>query len=143
MRRPALCLIDMHKGCVLMLFVMLFTAALPIAGAETPAMQAKGYTTISAEQAKELMDTEMDYILLDVRTQQEFDEGHLPGAVLLPNEDIVNASPELLPDKEQLILIYCRSGNRSKQASEKLAALGYLNLFEIGGILDWPYEIVK
>lgn len=87
------------------------------------------------------MDEESGYIILDVRRQDEFDSGHIPGAVLLPNESIsATESIPSLPDKDQKILIYCRSGNRSKQAAEKLVGLGYTNIYEFGGINDWPYE---
>ncbi len=101
------------------------------------------YTQIDAQQAKTMMDSEENFILLDVRTQGEFEGGHIPGAQLLPNETIGAAAPEELPDKEQLILIYCRSGNRSKQAAQKLVNLGYTNIYEFGGINSWPYDLVK
>jgi len=99
------------------------------------------YKSISAEEAKEIMDNETQYLILDVRTKEEFDEGHIPEAVLLPNEEIDEDVSEILPDQEQKILVYCRSGNRSKQASDKLSKLGYSNIIEFGGIVDWPYEI--
>ncbi len=99
------------------------------------------YKSISAEEAKEIMDNETKYLILDVRTKEEFDEGHIPEAVLLPNEEIDEDVSEILPDQEQKILVYCRSGNRSKQASDKLSKLGYSNIIEFGGIVDWPYEI--
>ncbi len=99
------------------------------------------YEQITQEQAKELLDSEEDYILLDVRTQLEYDEGHIPGATLLPDYEVSEKAEELLPDKDQLILVYCRSGNRSKSASRTLAELGYTNVKEFGGIRDWPYEI--
>ncbi len=99
------------------------------------------YEQITQEQAKELLDSEEDYVLLDVRTQLEYEEGHIPGAVLLPDYEVSEKAEELLPDKDQLILVYCRSGNRSKSASRALAELGYTNVKEFGGIQDWPYEI--
>lgn len=99
------------------------------------------YEQITQEQAKALLDSEEDYILLDVRTQLEYDEGHIPGAMLLPDYEVSEKAEELLPDKDQLILVYCRSGNRSKSASRALAELGYTNVKEFGGIQDWPYEI--
>ena len=86
------------------------------------------------------MDTREDALVLDVRTEAEYEEAHIPGAVCVPNESIQDTMPEELPDKEQLILVYCRSGNRSKQAAEKLANLGYTNVMEFGGINTWPYE---
>jgi rhodanese-related sulfurtransferase len=91
---------------------------------------------------KTIMEENDDYIIVDVRTFEEYCEGHIPGAINIPNEDIVDTEPELLADKEQMILIYCRSGNRSKQAAEKLANMGYTNLIEFGGIIDWEGEIV-
>ena len=99
------------------------------------------YKQISAEKAMEFMETEKDYIILDVRTQEEYDEKHIPGAVLVPNESIGESEIEELPDKDQMILVYCRSGNRSKQASEKLAKLGYTNVYEFGGINNWTGEV--
>ena len=101
---------------------------------------AVSYTKITAEEAKELMDTETDYIILDVRTEEEYNESHIPGALLLPNETIGTDEISELPDKDQLILIYCRSGNRSAQAAEKLVDLEYTNVYDFGGIIDWPYE---
>jgi rhodanese-related sulfurtransferase len=100
------------------------------------------YESISAKKAKEMMDKESGYIILDVRTQEEYDQGYIPNAVLLPNEAIGTAEIDTLPNKDQLILIYCRSGNRSKQAASKLVDLGYTNVYEFGGIIDWPYDIV-
>ncbi len=100
------------------------------------------YISISQEEAKHLMDTETGYIILDVRRQDEYDAGHIPNAVLLPNETLAETAESVLKDKDQLILVYCRSGNRSKQASQVLADLGYTNVKEFGGILDWQYEIV-
>lgn len=98
------------------------------------------YTHITAETAKEMMDTESGYIILDVRTQEEYDESHIPGALLIPNETIGTDDIPELPDMDQLILVYCRSGNRSQQAASKLVDLGYTNIYEFGGIIDWPYE---
>ena len=99
------------------------------------------YVQISQEEAKELMDSEENYIILDVRTQEEYESGHIAGAICIPNETIKDTEPEELTEKDQLILVYCRSGNRSKKASEKLAAMGYSNVKEFGGINTWPYEI--
>jgi len=89
-----------------------------------------------------MMETESDFIILDVRTQEEYNEGHIANAVLLPNDQIGDKASDVLPDKDQMILIYCRSGNRSGQALEKLAELGYTQLYDFGGIIDWPYEVV-
>lgn len=103
----------------------------------------KSYQKISMEKAMEMMETEKNYIILDVRTEEEYAQAHIPGAICVPNETIrANEIPEL-PQKDQLILVYCRSGNRSKQAAQKLAKLGYTNVMEFGGILDWPGETVS
>ena len=101
------------------------------------------YEQISAADAKALMDSESGYIILDVREQYEYDEGHIPGAILIPYGEIANRAEKELPDKDQLILVYCRSGRRSKIAAEELVKLGYTNVKEFGGIIDWEYEIVK
>ena len=101
------------------------------------------YTCITAQEAKTLMDTEKDYIIIDARTEEEFAEGHIENAVLIPEYEIAERAEKELPDKEQLILVYCRSGRRSKIASDELVKLGYTNVKEFGGIIDWPYEIVK
>ena len=101
------------------------------------------YLNITAEEAKKLMDSEKDRIILDVRSREEFDQGHIPGAILIPNTEIEAKAADLLPDKDQLILVYCRSGRRSKLAAQSLADLGYTNIREFGGILDWPYEVVQ
>ena len=86
------------------------------------------------------MDTEQDYIILDTRTQEEYDEAHIPGAIVIPHDEITDRAEEELPDKDQLLLVYCRSGRRSKLAAESLVKLGYTNIKEFGGIIDWPYE---
>ena len=93
------------------------------------------------DEAITIMDRQTGYIILDVRRADEFAEGHIPGAINIPNESIGTAEISELPDKDQLILVYCRSGNRSKQASKKLVALGYTNIVEFGGIIDWPGDI--
>ncbi len=96
---------------------------------------------ITAAEAKKIMDSEVGYIILDVRTQEEYDESHIPGAILIPNTELEEKAEEELTDKNQLILVYCRSGRRSKMAAEILAELGYTNIREFGGIIDWPYEV--
>lgn len=98
------------------------------------------YKQISAKEAKEIMDSGEEYILLDVRSEEEFAEKHIPGAVLIPHTEIADRAEEELPDKEKNILVYCRSGNRSKIAAQILADLGYTGVFEFGGINSWPYE---
>ena len=101
------------------------------------------YDQISGAEAKALMDSESGYIIIDARTQSEYDEGYIPGAILIPEYEIANRAEKELPDKNQLILVYCRSGRRSKIAAEELVKLGYTNVKEFGGIIDWEYEIVK
>ena len=95
---------------------------------------------INAEQARQMMDTESGYIILDVRTQEEYDEAHIPGAIVIPNTELEARAESELPDKDQMILVYCRSGRRSRLAAEILVELGYTNIYEFGGIIDWPYE---
>ena len=107
----------------------------------TACAQAASYEQITQEEAKQIMDTTNGYILLDTRTQEEYDQSHIPDALLIPHTEIAERAEEELPDKDQLILVYCRSGNRSKQASEVLAELGYTNVKEFGGINTWPYEV--
>ena len=105
-------------------------------------MEQTGYRQIPQETAKQMMTEQTDLILLDVREQDEFDAGHIPGAILIPNESIGDTQPEELPNLNQIILIYCRSGNRSKQAAQKLFDMGYTNIYEFGGIVDWTGEVV-
>ena len=109
----------------------------------TPGSSSSGYRQISMDEAVKMMRDEKDYIILDVRRPDEFAEGHIPGAINIPNEKIGSAEIAELPDKSQLILVYCRSGRRSKEASEKLVKLGYTNIVEFGGILDYKGEIQK
>ena len=104
--------------------------------------EANTYRQITMQEAVEMMEKEENYIILDVRTHEEFAAGHIPGAIVVPNETIGTEEIAQLPDKDQLIMVYCRSGNRSKQASDKLVKLGYTNIIEFGGIIDWPGEIV-
>lgn len=120
---------------LLLLPVMLLTGCSASGPAQT-------YRQVSTEEAIALMETQTDYIILDVRTRAEYEEKHIPGAVCIPNETIGSEEIPELPNKDQLILIYCRSGNRSKQASEKLVQLGYTNIVEFGGINTWPGETV-
>ncbi len=122
------------------IIALLTAALLALTGC---ASTSAGFQRSNAEEAKELMDTRKDYILLDVRTPEEFAQAHIPGAICIPNETIGTQPIDQLPSKDQLILIYCRSGNRSKQAAGKLAKLGYTNLVEFGGIHDWPYDTVS
>lgn len=101
------------------------------------------YEQITPAEAKEIMDTEQNYIILDVRTEEEFAEGHIAGAILIPDYEITEKAESVLMDKDQQILVYCRSGRRSKNAASQLVGLGYSNVKEFGGIIDWPYEITK
>ena len=118
-------------------FLFLF---LLVAGCAAPAESEASYRQVSMDEAIAMMEEKNDYIILDVRTLEEFAEKHIPDAINIPNETIGTEEIPELPDKEQLILVYCRSGNRSKQASEKLVRLGYTNIVEFGGINDWPGE---
>ena len=101
------------------------------------------YEQITAADAKKIMDSGEEHIILDTREQDEFDGGHIPGATLIPYTEIENKAEEMMPDKDKLILVYCRSGRRSKIAAEALSKLGYTNVKEFGGIIDWPYEVEK
>ena len=122
---------------------MLLTLALPFGCVGCSDGGSATYEQISGAEAKELMDSESGYIIIDARTQEEYDQGHIPGAILIPEYEIADRAEKELPDKEQLILVYCRSGRRSKIAAEELVKLGYTNVKEFGGIIDWEYEIVK
>ena len=126
------------KGWILMLFISLSLFSLNSCGDS-----AVDYEQITAAEAKMIMDTEQDYIIIDARTDEEFAAGHIEGAILIPEYEIADRAEKELPDKDALILVYCRSGRRSKIASEELIKLGYANVKEFGGIIDWPYEIVK
>ena len=123
-------------------FITLLLSVLFLAGCALPAGQEVSYRQINMDEAITVMEEESSYIILDVRTPEEFADKHIPGAINIPNETISTEEIPELPDKDKLILVYCRSGNRSKQASEKLVALGYTNIVEFGGINDWPGETV-
>ena len=126
----------MKKLIILLLAVMMLTAC----GQDKENNQGAVFVNITAEEAKQIMDSQEGYIILDVRTQEEYDEGHIPGAIQISHEEIEARAEQVLTDKDQLILVYCRSGRRSKIAAEALAELGYTNIREFGGIIDWPYE---
>ena len=130
----------MKRICCILLTA---AAVLMLAGCGAEEKAPGSYRQISMEEAVSMMERETDYILLDVRTQDEYAQGHIPGAICIPNETIGTEEIPELPDKEQLILVYCRSGNRSKQASEKLVQLGYTNIVEFGGINSWTGETVS
>ena len=127
----------MKKLVFLLLAVMLLSACVQ----DKENDQGAVYVNITAEEAKQIMDSEEDYIILDVRTREEYDEGHIPGATQISHEEIAEKAEGVLTDKNQLILVYCRSGRRSKIAAEALVELGYTNIKEFGGIIDWPYEV--
>ncbi len=127
------------KGLIIMLFISLSLFGLTGCGGDNN----NTYEQITPEQAKYIMDTENDYIIIDARTTEEFAQGHIENSILIPEYEIADRAEKELPDKEQLILVYCRSGRRSKIASEELVKLGYTNVKEFGGIIDWPYEVVK
>ena len=127
----------MKKLIFLLLAVMMLTAC----GKDTEKDQKEVYMNITAEEAKEIMDSQEGHVILDVREQDEYDAGHIPEAILIPYTQIGEKANEMLPDKDQLILVYCRSGRRSKIAAEALVELGYTNIKEFGGIIDWPYEV--
>ena len=125
---------------ILPLFLLLLLMLTGCGGTTSNASSESDYQQISQEEAKEMMDTQ-DVIILDVREQDEYDSGHIPGAVLLPVGTIdEETAAEVIPEKDSTVLVYCRSGNRSKTASSALAELGYTNIYEFGGINTWPYE---
>ena len=149
MMKKKLCIITISL-CILLTACGDATSIGIIGGADGPTailVSEKGeksmYEQITPEEAKKIMDSGEEHIILDTREQDEFDEGHIPNAILIPYTEIENKAIELMPDKDKLILVYCRSGRRSKIAAESLAKLGYTNVKEFGGIIDWPYEVEK
>ena len=126
---------------LMLVFVFAFVSCSSFVNLDQTDGKELGYLQIDAEQAKTLMDTETDYIILDVRTEEEYNEGHIPNAILIPNTEIRERAERELTDQDQLILVYCRSGNRSKLAAAILVELGYTNVVEFGGINSWPYDI--
>lgn len=127
---------------VIIIFIIAAVLVLVITSGKLMA-QKQGYKQISQAQAKEIMDTSSDFILLDVRTEKEFAAGHIKGAILIPDYEIRLRAEKELPDKAKTILVYCRSGRRSKLAARDLAELGYTDVLEFGGIIDWKYGIEK
>ena len=124
------------------ILILLLAAVLLLTGcAQAEGSTGASYENITAQQAKALMDSSENCIILDTRAQSEYDAGHIPGAIVIPHDEILQKAESMLPDKNQLILVYCRSGRRSKLAAEDLVKLGYTNVKEFGGIIDWPYEV--
>ena len=140
------------KRLIVMLFVVVLLAAcadtaapqdIPKDASDTTTDQEAGYQKISAEQAKEMMDETDDWILLDVRTQEEYQEEHIEDAILIPDYKITSRAVSEIPDKDAVILVYCRSGRRSAAAAHELVGMGYTNVYDFGGIADWPYDTVS
>ena len=127
---------------ILTILILLLTAGCGASNQSAESTAESAYRQISQDEAMEMMARDDGHVVVDVRRQDEYDAGHIPGAILIPNESIGCDSPEALPDYDQIILIYCRTGNRSKQAAEKLAAMGYTNIYEFGGINTWEGDIV-
>ena len=132
-------MLKINKRCL----IALLTFTLPLGCVGCSDGGSASYDQISGAEAKALMDSESGYIIIDARTQEEYDQGHIPGAIMIPEYEIADRAEKELPDKDQLILVYCRSGRRSKIAAEELVKLGYTNVKEFGGIIDWEYGIVK
>lgn len=131
------------KKYMIIIGILLVVTILALGCSSNDEESEAGVNTINAEEAMELMASGDGFILVDVRTQAEYDEGHIEGAVLLPLDQLETLSEEQLTDKEATLFVYCRSGSRSAQASQLLVDLGYQNVYDFGGIVDWPGEIVK
>ena len=139
------------KGMMLMLAITLSLFGFCACGDENAVQNTDADTTVAAatyvqisqDEAKHIMDTEEGYVIIDARTKEEFYEGHIENAILIPEYEITDRAEKEIPEKDTLILVYCRSGRRSKIAADALVALGYTNVKEFGGIIDWQYEIVK
>ena len=132
----------MKRFSVILILIITCAAVLYGCASGGESKMENSYEQITPFEAKETMDTQDGYIILDVRTQEEFDEAHIDGAILIPDYEIADKAESVLKDKDQLILVYCRSGRRSKLAAEELVKLGYTNVKEFGGIIDWTYETV-
>ena len=125
------------------LFAVLMAALTLSACTAEKTSENAGYMCITPQEAKKIMDTQDGYVILDTRTEEEYETGHIPGAIVISHEQIKEKAEQVLTDKDQLILVYCRSGRRSKLAAQDLVDLGYTNVKEFGGIIDWPYEVVE
>ena len=125
------------------LFAVLMAALTLSACTAEKTSENAGYMCITPQKAKKIMDTQEGYVILDTRTEEEYETGHIPGAIVISHEEIKEKAEQVLTDKDQLILVYCRSGRRSKLAAQDLVDLGYTNVKEFGGIIDWPYEVVE
>lgn len=134
----------MKKSVLILLAVMVLLLSACSKASQTATEEEKSmtYTQISSAEAMKMMEKEQNHIILDVRTQEEYKSGHIPNAICVPNETIGTSDIPELPDKGQLIMVYCRSGRRSKEAAQKLADMGYTNIVEFGGIIDWTGETV-
>lgn len=132
----------MKRFSVILILIITCTAILYGCTSGGESKMENSYEQITPAEAKEIMDERDGYVILDVRTQEEFDEAHIDGAILIPDYEIAAKAENILKDKNQLILVYCRSGRRSKNAASELVKLGYTNVKEFGGIIDWPYETV-
>ena len=130
------------KRCAVLLLVMLLMTGCAMGQVVDDDGMERSYTQISQDEAREMMAQDDGHVIVDVRRQDEYDVGHIPGAILIPNESIGTEQPEALPDLDQIILVYCRSGRRSKEAAQKLFDMGYTNIYEFGGIIDWTGEVV-
>lgn len=123
--------------------VFLFCFALSACEENSAVSEGDVYLQISAQEAKAIMDSGEDFVIVDAREQTEFDDGHIPGAILIPHGEVEQMASKFLTEKDAQVLVYCRTGRRSKIAAEVLGNLGYSNVKEFGGIVDWPYEVVK
>ena len=132
----------MKRFSVILILIITCTAILYGCTSGGENKMKNSYEQITPAEAKEIMDERDGYVILDVRTQEEYDEAHIDGAILIPDYEIVAKAESILKDKNQLILVYCRSGRRSKNAASELVSLGYTNVKEFGGIIDWPYETI-
>lgn len=129
----------LYLALILVLGILILSGCTSV---KTDEKTSNAFEQITADEAKAIMDSEESYVILDVRTKGEYDSGHIEGAILIPDYEIGTKAESVLSDKDELILVYCRSGNRSKNAASELAALGYTNVKEFGGIIGWKYGTV-